>query len=179
MKNYTAGGKQFTLYSITGIVEDSQKSSTMQVSGGGGGSYGNGHSAPVHITSKTTIHDQLFVKDAAGVEHAFQLSDFNIAARTGNSVTVLWAVKAGKDSGEYIAVLNQTTQQNFFDSGVITKMHRDRKNIFIAFAIFLGIFIFNKLWYIFIIALIGFIIFKKREIKKLVQEFKTNIHQYI
>lgn len=127
MKTITAGGKEYDLYSTTGKVEETGKNMETKVSGGGGGGgmyRGYGGTAPVTIRSTTTIHDQIFLTDAAGAEHSFQLQDFNVACRTGNILTVLWAIKKGDKTGPYIAVYNHTTGNSFFDTASLNKIFR-------------------------------------------------------
>jgi hypothetical protein len=63
----TVGGRRFELYSFTGEVLTSEKGRSTAVHGGGGGGYshgGTGYTAPVSISSTTTVHDQLFLRDA-------------------------------------------------------------------------------------------------------------------
>ncbi|MFT3824520.1 MAG: hypothetical protein QM731_11390 [Chitinophagaceae bacterium] len=121
----TGGGKQHTLHHINGKVMQSGKNMETIVSGGGGGGYsykGTGGSAPVSISSRTVVHDQLFLVDETGKEHAFQLQDFNVAAREGNDLTVIWAIKQGKDSGPYIVVHNKTVGQTFYNDSSLNKV---------------------------------------------------------
>lgn len=107
----------FSLYSFTGITEESGKNMETQVygGGGGGGTYqGTGGTAPVSISSRTVVHDQLFLVSPEGKERAFQLQDFNLAARKGNQLSVFWGIQSGKNSGPYIAVKNHSTDQTFY-----------------------------------------------------------------
>jgi len=54
-------------------------------SGGGGTTFrGTGGNSNVHITSKTVVHDQIFLEGLNCREYSFQLSDFNVACREGN-----------------------------------------------------------------------------------------------
>src|SRR5881296_840061 len=117
MKTIQIRGKEFVLYSTTGQVVGGSKNLETKVYGGGGGGStheGTGYSAPVRISSVTIVHDQIFLSDNGGKEHAFQLSDFDIACREGHKLTVVWVVKKGKERGPYIAVRNHTTSQTFF-----------------------------------------------------------------
>lgn len=127
METINASGKVYTLYSVTGKVVATNKNMETRVSGGGGGGYthqGTGFSSPVTVTSTTTIHDQIFLVDDTGREHSFQLQDFNVACREGNVLKVIWAVKKGKDKGDYIIVQNNSTGQSFFNIGAIRRMFR-------------------------------------------------------
>jgi hypothetical protein len=108
----------------SGRVGDSSKNLETRVSGGGGGGYvqgGSGYVQPTYVTSSTTVHDTLFVVDSDGQEHSFQLSDFNLAVRPGNEVSVVWLIRPGKESGYYVAVRNHSTRQSFFDEAMLKK----------------------------------------------------------
>jgi hypothetical protein len=106
------------------MVEESGKNMETKVSGegGGGATYqGTGGTAPVTITSRTVVHDQLFLVNLEGKERAFQLQDFNLAARKGNQLTVFWGIKAGEKSGHYFAVKNHSTDQEFYREDYLNK----------------------------------------------------------
>ncbi|MBN7801357.1 hypothetical protein J0A67_10825 [Algoriphagus aestuariicola] len=116
---------EFSLYSFTGTTEESGKSMETQVygGGGGGGTYqGTGGTAPVSISSRTIVHDQLFLVSLEGKERAFQLQDFNLAARKGNRLSVFWGIPSGKDTGHYIAVKNHSTDQVFYHDKEVSKL---------------------------------------------------------
>lgn len=115
----------FSLYSFTGITEESGKNMETQVygGGGGGGTYqGTGGTAPVSISSRTVVHDQLFLVSPEGKERAFQLQDFNLAARKGNQLTVFWGIPSGKNSGPYVAVKNHSTDQTFYHDKEVSSL---------------------------------------------------------
>ncbi|MBN7812676.1 hypothetical protein J0A68_17100 [Algoriphagus sp. H41] len=116
----------FELYEFSGSVEESGKNMETQVYGGGGGGAtyrGTGGTAPVSISSRTIVHDQLFLSNAiTGKERAFQLQDFNLAARKGNLLTVFWGIPSGKSSGSYIAVKNHSTEQTFYADKELNKL---------------------------------------------------------
>jgi len=125
MRTINASGKEYTLYSVTGKVAASNKNMETRVSGGGGGGYhGSGYTSPVTITSTTTVHDQIFLIDESGKEHSFQLQNFDLACREGNELSVIWAIKKGKKTGEHIVVHNHSTEKTFFDTGAIRRMFR-------------------------------------------------------
>lgn len=122
MRTIETCNKEYELYWVTGEVAESGKSMETKVHGSGGGSYGNGYTAPVNIRSTTTVHDQIFMIDREGKEHAFQLQDFHVACRSGNQLSVLWAVRKGKRTGPYIAVHNKTTSQTYFQDSELKKI---------------------------------------------------------
>ena len=118
MQTLTAGGKIFNLYGITGKVVSQGKYSTTSVSGGGGGGggpYGE-RVEPVTITSTTTVHNDIVLADSNGKEHAFSLSDFGIICREGHELSVIWAIRQGRQQGPYIVVINRTTSEQYWCS---------------------------------------------------------------
>lgn len=127
MKELEVGGRHYTVYTTKGIVNESGKNMETRVHGGGGGGYsyqGTGGSAPVSITSTTVVHDQIFLTDATGTEHSFQLQNFNVACREGNSISVVWAIKQGKKTGPYIVVVNHTTRQSYYNEKALKNVFR-------------------------------------------------------
>ena len=138
MQTLTLNNKNYELQSTTGKVLSSGKNMETKVSGGGGGGYtnrGSGYTAPVSITSKTTVHDQFFLEDANGKEHAFQLSDFNLACRDGNILTVVAAINIKKDQGPYISVINHSTDKVYFDPIALKQICEPNKLIFVLILI--------------------------------------------
>jgi hypothetical protein len=142
MKTIDIHGRHYTIYNATGKVEEAGKNLETRVHGGGGGGFtygGTGGSAPVSISSTTVVHDQIFLTDKAGIEHSFQLQDFDVAVRTGNEISVMWAVKKGKATGKYIAVLNNTTRQNYFNQKALKNVFRFNLLYFLAGGFVLGL----------------------------------------
>jgi len=126
-------GKEYHWHTFTGRVLGSDKNMKSVVSGseGGGGGYirnGTGHisNSSVNISSRTVVHDNIFLADEEGNEKAFQLSDFNIACRDGHTLTVAWAIKQGKDRGPYLMVYNSNhnTKTPYFDSDESPREYR-------------------------------------------------------
>ncbi|MBA4285539.1 MAG: hypothetical protein C0434_08420 [Xanthomonadaceae bacterium] len=106
------GSKAIEIHTFSGEVLESQKWTTTQISGGGGGGYshnGTGFSSSAPVTSRTTTHDQIFVRAPSGEERALELSDVHLAVRKGQWLTLVLAIKAGKQQGPYVAVYNHNT----------------------------------------------------------------------
>jgi uncharacterized membrane protein YjjP (DUF1212 family) len=66
-------------------------------------------------------------------------------------VSVVWAIRKGKEKGPYVAVLNHTTNRNFFDDDAIidniTKYSKNTRTIALAFlAIIVFLFFLGKWW---------------------------------
>lgn len=110
IKTITAGARTIDLHTFTGEVVEEKKWATTQVSGGGGGyNVGSGQQNPVSISSTTTTHDQFFLRNEAGQEKAFEITDARVAVRKGHRVTVLWGIPQGNERGPFLAVCNHTT----------------------------------------------------------------------
>ncbi|HVU95729.1 MAG TPA: hypothetical protein VHE34_10920 [Puia sp.] len=127
MKQIIAATKPITLYWTTGKVADAGKNMETIVRGGGGGGYtynGTGSTAPVTITSTTVVHDQIFLVDRDGREHAFQLQGFNVACRTDNQLSIIWAIREGKKTGPYIIAYNHSTRNAFYNDASLNKLFR-------------------------------------------------------
>ena len=116
---------------MTGKVASANKQLETKVSGGGGGgggySYqgtGFSHTAPVRITSKTVTHDEIYLVDADGQEHALRLQDWDLSVREGHELTAVWLVKKGKSSGDYVVMHNATLGETNYDDKKLAKLHR-------------------------------------------------------
>ena len=174
MRTIQTCNKEYELYWVTGAVAETGKNMETKVHGSGGGSYGGayGGTAPVRISSTTTVHDQIFVVDREGKEHSFQLQDFNVACRTGNEVTVLWAVRKGKKSGPYVVVHNRTTSKTYFQEAALNGIFSYPLLYPIGIAV-LCLFLYNILpmFLLWVIApfVIWFII-RKKEVNKFKSE---------
>jgi len=141
MKPLHVGGRTYDLHYVTGKVQETGKNMETRVtsSGGGGATFGGyGGTAPVNIRSQTIVHDQLFVTDANNGEHAFQLQDFNLACRTGHDVSVVWAIKKGKQTGKYITVVNHSTRTNFYNEKALKNVFRFNIWLFLGGGFALG-----------------------------------------
>lgn len=120
-------GTSYEHYAITGTVTGASKHLETRVSGGGGGGYsyqGTGSSYTAPVTSRTVTHDQIFLDDGSGKEHALKLQDWDIATREGHRLTAVWLVKRGKSSGPYVAIRNHTTDETLHDMDVLARLHR-------------------------------------------------------
>ena len=127
MQTIVANGQKFDLFHTTGKVEEAGKNMETKITGSGGGGFiyrGTGGNAPISIKSKTVVHDQFFITDDTGNEHSFQLQNFNVACRTGNRLSVVWAVRQGKKKGPYIMVYNHSTSSAYYNSKSMAKLFR-------------------------------------------------------
>ena len=130
-RTIVVNNKSYRLETVTGKVLAPTKSmqTTVQASASGGGGrlhHGSGKVQEVDltVTSTTIVHDQFFLQDNAGREHAFQLQGFNVACREGNVLSVVAAFTPGQPRGPYVAVYNGTTQTRFYNEQAIKALCR-------------------------------------------------------
>ncbi len=127
--HFAAVGRTYTILAVTGRAHDVTKRTTTTIKGELTVYEGTGHGS---VRSKTTIHDQFFVTDAQGTDHAFQLSDFDAAIAPGQVVSVVWAIRRWKKTGKYFMVANHTTGQRFFNDNALYRIsisHRILANV--------------------------------------------------
>jgi hypothetical protein len=127
MREITINGKPFELHSVTGRVAAATKQLETRVSGGGGGGFTNtgaGYTNPVHITSTTITHDQIFLVDENGNERALRLQNWNIACREGHELTAVWIIRKGKNSGPFVAIRNATVNETKYDDRELARINR-------------------------------------------------------
>ena len=122
MTTISLGSRQIDIYAMSGEVMHSQKWTTTEVSGGGGSgviSNGSGYVRNQEVKSKTTTHDQLFIRTADGEEESMQVEDMHLAVRPGHWVSFIWAIVNGRKDGPFVAIFNQNTGSlDFIKSGV-------------------------------------------------------------
>ena len=125
MREIMINGRPFELHAVQGTVAGASKQLETRVHGGGGGGYANsGYTNPVHISSTTVTHDQIFVVDDTGREHALRLQNWNVACREGHELTAVWLIRRGKNSGPYVAVHNGTIDETKYDDKTLAKAYR-------------------------------------------------------
>lgn len=180
MNTYSINGKEITLYSFIGEVAEAGKNMETIVSGGGGA--GN---SSVHISSRTVVHDQIFLIDKDGNESSFQLEDFNVACRKGNNLMVIWGIRKGENNGPCIVAHNYTTNETFYNDSFIKRLfRRELPFVVIPIAIIAIIFFAYKFYlmvgWIGIAILIAFfyrlLTLLNRRYKNKIKEFKHSIN---
>lgn len=102
------GGGTYVLSHATGSVDGASKLGTTNVYGGGGGGR-HGYTAPVRISSTTTIHDQFFLRQPDGAVESIQLAGWDFPVADGHVVSAVWAVREGAGAGPFFVVVNHTT----------------------------------------------------------------------
>lgn len=102
-------GKTFRLFAYQGTLVDLQTHSETTITSSGGGGYigpHGGHYQSPTISSNTSTYHDLFIKGHDGKEQTFRVTDLYVPSRLGHSVTVIWGVLSGKDSGHLVAMIN-------------------------------------------------------------------------
>jgi hypothetical protein len=112
INDITVNGRNISIYRATGEVAHFATTSSVQVSGGGGGGYinqGSGHVSVAPVTSTTTFHHQLFIQTDEGHEEVVELTSAKtLMVRQGHRVSVLWGIAQGRDKGPYCALHNHS-----------------------------------------------------------------------
>ena len=121
------GGKPYRIIGVTGRVLDAKKDITTEISGGGGGGTivdGRGTITIDPIKSTTTVGDTVFIEDDDGTEHAVQLTDFDLAVRTGNRLSVKAFAPPRDDSGWIMFAYNHSTRTPYLQQDVAKRLLR-------------------------------------------------------
>lgn len=166
MSSIIIHNKEYGIYQFIGKVESTSKDRETHVHGGGGGGAvrnGNGGSAPVRISSTTTVHDKFFLlNEETNVEKDVSLQNWDVSLREGHIVQVIWAIAPGKDEGPYVVVNNKNLNKPVWSKSqihMLTKSHYRKQFwgslaitilisfIFESFLIFLILGIASVLWW--------------------------------
>lgn len=96
----TIGSRMIDLYAFTGEVVDQASSSSTHTT--------------VHsnnqVTSRTDHYAQLFVRAPDGEERDLEVANMKIGVRRDHTVSLLWGIKKGRETGKYLAVYNHDTK---------------------------------------------------------------------
>ena len=122
LKTITAGSRRLDIHSFSGQVMSAEKWSTTEVSGGGGSGVINQNGGYIKndpVKSKTTSHAQILVLAPDGEERSLKLENVELAIRPGHWVSLLCAIRSGRQNGPYVAIFNHnTTSLDFLPDGV-------------------------------------------------------------
>lgn|GEM_PF-3182205 len=115
-------GQMYEMHQLTGKVMEVVTRSKMEITGGGGGGRGytsNGSGStnirPIHISSTTTEHQEIYVRGESGDEERFSFTDNLIPTRKGHILTFVWAVKQGDKNGPIVHIYNHSTEESHLD----------------------------------------------------------------
>lgn len=111
-------GRHSRLHRITGTVRSPTGTPTASamVTGGHVMITGNTvHQAPVRVHVQQGLDQRFFLHASDGREHDIAVSDLHLGLRDGHRLSAVFAIKAGKETGEYLAFWNHSTRQLVFD----------------------------------------------------------------
>ncbi len=123
---YASDGRQHDLYSQTVEVlkHDKQMQTSVHGSGGGGSTFqGYGNTSNVKISSITTPHDYLTVKQDDGTETSIHVIFFDLLSNVGHKLTLVSAREKNSNEEQYVAIFNNNTNQTFFNRYSVGKMY--------------------------------------------------------
>ena len=86
------------------------------------------HDAPNSVVLRDgrrpmALHDELMVRDLEGREHVLRLDDFQVAARRGDEVTVVWTTSRDAEHGPFIVVRNHTSADTYYDEEALLRLY--------------------------------------------------------
>jgi hypothetical protein len=99
-------GKRVTIHYQTGTVTATRKQKETQIRSS---VQYHGNQAMTSTSSSTVDHHELFIVDSSSREHAFNIIDMDFPVREGNTVSVVWIIPEGADSGPFVQVFNHNT----------------------------------------------------------------------
>lgn len=123
--------EEVSYFTKSGTVLDSQSSSTTSVHGSGGGQ----SNRAVHISSTTTKHLHLFVRQDDGKEFDTTFDDIGLAVRTGHRVSVVYAGTKAGNTGYSTGLVVHDTGRNAVCRNTANRLVQ-RVNGLFGFAIF-------------------------------------------
>lgn len=127
MVEITLGWKRYRLSWFTGEVTGMGKDFVIYTIGQSMKGYFSTKSkaAPVvKVETKAKMFDYIFLRGAEGEEQSICLRNFELACREGHIMTIVWAIRFGKEHKQSIAVLNNSTGQSVFSEKELAKMFR-------------------------------------------------------
>lgn len=128
-------------FTKSGTVLDGQSSATTHVHGGGGQ-----NNSPVHISSSTTRHLHLFVRQDNGKEFDTTFDNIGVAVRAGHRISVVFAMSKNDDGGYATGLVVHDTGRTAICKATANSLVK-RFNEWLGLAI--GIFLPFMLAYIF------------------------------
>jgi hypothetical protein len=99
-------GRRTVIHHHTGKVTATRKQKETQIQSS---TQYHGNQAVTSTSSSTVDHHELFIADETGNERAFSMIDMDIPVREGNTVSVIWVVPEGVESGPHIQIYNHNT----------------------------------------------------------------------
>jgi len=194
-KSIRINGRQIQLHFVAGTVVGTSKSHETQtaVSGGGGSASVSKSSAfgqrqqvrvnlePLQVTSSTIVHDQIFLRDAQGQEHVFNLQNLQVDCREGHSLTVVRATWSGNQAGKFVEVVNNSLSTTYQDSATIEALSQPSSIPYILLCTVLLLllvlsYIPGKFWLVGLVV-VSTLVLLSRKRNRGVREFKAALSQ--
>lgn len=120
MEALLVNNKKINFNKITGEVLRTNKYSTTQVRSSGGGGVVTQHggyvSAPT-VSSTSTIHHEIWIRDDSGVEIPIKLVGPDIPLREGQVISFITAWNNKSSTVRNVALVNHSAQKHWFLSG--------------------------------------------------------------
>lgn len=97
-----SGLRTIDLHAFTGRVVDQQRSTVTEVTR-------HHNNAMLGTTTHSSSWNKVFVQADNGDEKWLEVPDKGFAARAGQMASIIWGIRAGREKGDYLAVVNHET----------------------------------------------------------------------
>jgi len=114
-------GKTLNFYTLTGRVISANKNlesrvhHSSQVSSNG--SIHQGYAPPMHhtvsVNSQTIEHQEIFIEDEQGQQHAIKIHNWGVSCVEGNVLTFVTGEAVGRGESPYLHIANHTTRTDY------------------------------------------------------------------
>jgi len=114
-------GKTLNFYTLTGRVISANRSlesrihHSSQVSSNG--SIREGYTPPMHhsvsVNSETIDHQEIFIEDEQGQQHAINIHNWSVSCAGGNVLTFVTGEAVGRGESLYLQITNHTTRRDY------------------------------------------------------------------
>jgi hypothetical protein len=122
-----SNGQRIRLATLTGTVVGTQQDSWTSVNQRAATVLSKDLVIPGEVYSTTHVKQEVWLRGADGKEQCFELSGFNIPAREGHVVSVLWGGPARRESGGCFGAFNHTTGEVRCDVTVLGESLKEWK----------------------------------------------------
>jgi hypothetical protein len=122
-----SNGQRIRLVTLTGTVVGTQQDSWTSVNQGAATVLSKDLVIPGQVYSTTHVKQEVWLRGADGKEQCVELAGFNIPAREGHVVSVLWGGPARRESGGCFGARNHTTGEVRCDVTVLGQSLKEWK----------------------------------------------------
>ena len=173
--------KDYGIYQKSGKIIETNKHNETRIYGSSGGGYihqGSGTINPTQIHSQTIVHDQFFILDPNGQEHAITLSNWNLNLRAGHHIQLIWLIAPNKKYGPYVSIHNQTLHTVDYNNNQVMAIAKQHYVKSFWFAM-LAAFILTIIFFPFFILMIAIFVIYHKKTKKLFETLMKAIEKEI